>query len=77
MRYVPAVTLYIRLKNTEGRYAFEPVAGLTGRKPKGRYYLRHTNEKGKQKWVPLEKGLAYQDAIAERDSFSAGLLATD
>jgi integrase/recombinase XerD len=76
MRYIPAVTLYIRLKNPEGKYAFEPVAGLSGRKPKGRYYLRHTNEKGKQKWVPLEKGLAYQDAIAERDSFSAGLLAT-
>ena len=73
MRHIQTVTLYIRLKNGEGRYAFEPVAGLSGRKPKGRYYLRHTNDKGKQKWVPLEKGVDYKAALAERDSFSAGL----
>ncbi len=39
MRHLQTVTLYVRQKNGDRRYAFEPIAGQ-GRKPtKGRYYL--------------------------------------
>ena len=75
MRHMQTVTLYVRQKNGDGRYAFEPIAGQ-GRKPtKGRYYLRHTDDRGKQRWVPLEKGTDYKAAVEERNRLSAGLTA--
>lgn len=75
MRHLQTVTLYVRQKNGHGRYAFEPIAGQ-GRKPtKGRYYLRHTDERGKQRWVPLAKGTDYKTAVEERNRLSAGLTA--
>jgi integrase len=75
MRHLQIVTLYVRQKNGDGRYAFEPIAGQ-GRKPtKGRYYLRHTDDRGRQRWVPLPKGTDYRTAVEERNRLSAGLTA--
>jgi len=75
MRHLQTVTLYVRQKDGDGRYAFEPIAGQ-GRKPtKGRYYLRHTDDRGRQRWVPLPKGTDYRTAMEERNRLSAGLTA--
>jgi integrase/recombinase XerD len=76
MRHFLKASLYVRQRNSRGKYAFVCVEGQ-GRKPtSGRFYVRHTNEHGKQKWVPLPEDLDYKKAVQERDAFSAGLHAT-
>jgi integrase/recombinase XerD len=76
MRHIHKASLYVRQRNTRGKYAFICVEGQ-GRKPtSGRFYVRHTNEQGKQKWVPLSEDLDYKKAVQERDAFAAGLHAT-
>jgi hypothetical protein len=76
VRHIHKASLYVRQRNTQGKYAFVCVEGQ-GRKPtSGRFYVRHTNEQGKQKWVPLAEDLDYKKAVQERDAFAAGLHAT-
>jgi integrase len=76
MRHFLKASLYVRQRNSRGKYAFMCVEGQ-GRKPtSGRFYVRHTNEHGKQKWVPLPEDVDYKRAVQERDAFAAGLHAT-
>jgi integrase len=71
------VTLYHRVRNedprSKTRYQFKVVPMGKGRKPSGPFYLRHTNEHGKQKWVAA--GDDYAAAFEKLEQLRAGLTA--
>jgi hypothetical protein len=72
--FVPhAVSIYTRKRKTSNAgkeyWGFEPVTLGKGRKPSGPFYLRHTEEGGKQKWVPA--GDTFPQATELRDKLLA------
>lgn len=73
----PALPLYTRRRMTSGTgkeyWGFEKVNLGAGRKPAGPFWIRHTAEDGKQKWVSA--GDDYNAAIEQRDKMLAVKLA--
>jgi hypothetical protein len=71
------ITLYHRVRNEDPHsktsYQFRVVPMGKGRKPAGPFYLRHTDEHGKQKWVPA--GEDYTAAADQLEKLRAGLTA--